>query len=317
MSIRWLALVITLPTENSTARMRIWRALKSLGCGALRDGVYVMPWLGATEQALHGQADDVIRAGGSAHVIEIKETDPRQTGSLRALFDRGADYAAVANELRALKTGIRSADPAALARASARLRRQFEDLAATDFFPGAAREQVETMLRETERAVLAITSPGEPRAVPGDIRRLEKPDYRRRVWATRKHPWIDRLASAWLIKRFIDPEAKFAWIEKPRQCPKRAIGFDFDGAPFTHVGGRVTFEVLLASFGLEDDRALTRLGMAVHYLDAGGVPVKDADGIAAVLEGARQRAGSDDKLLGEACRIFDFLYASYSEGSAS
>ena len=94
--------------------------------------------------------------------------------------------------------------------------------------------------------------------------------YRRRVWATRKAPWVDRLACAWLIKRHIDPAASFVWLETPADLPTQAVGFDFDGAPFTHVESRVTFEVFLKSFDLEGDGALRRLGDLVHYLDVGG-----------------------------------------------
>jgi hypothetical protein len=98
------------------------------------------------------------------------------------------------------------------------------------------------------------------------------------------------MASAWLIRRFIDRKAKFLWLDEAKRCPKRALGFDFDGATFTHVGGRVTFEVLAASFGLDADPALARIAAIVHFLDVGGVPVAEAPGIEAVLAGLRASA---------------------------
>jgi hypothetical protein len=151
------------------------------------------------------------------------------------------------------------------------------------------------------------------------VRRLDPRKYQNRVWATRTNPWVDRLASAWLIKRFIDREAKFVWIEHPRERPAKAIGFDFDGAHFTHAGNRVTFEVLAASFGLEDE-ALTAIGAAVHFLDVGGIPVADAKGLETVLTGVKETARNDDELLAEAARIFDLFYSAYrqslSEGKA-
>jgi hypothetical protein len=119
------------------------------------------------------------------------------------------------------------------------------------------------------------------------------------------------MASAWLIRRFIDRKAKFLWLDNPKKCPKSAIGFDFDQASFTHVGGRVTFEVLAASFGLESDPALMRIAAIVHCLDVGGVPVAEAPGIEAVLAGLRAAAANDDKLLAEASRVFDGLYKNY------
>ena len=140
----------------------------------------------------------------------------------------------------------------------------------------------------------------------------ERARFQKRIWATRAAPWVDRLACAWLIRRFIDREAKFVWIARPSECPKKAIGFDFDGAEFTHVKNRVTFEVLVASFGLDGDPALMAIGAAVHYLDVGGIPVPDAKGLETMLKGAKEKARTDDALLAEAMRVFDLLYSAYS-----
>ena len=123
---------------------------------------------------------------------------------------------------------------------------------------------------------------------------------------------MDRLASAWLVKRFIDPEARFVWLDHPRDRPKRAVGFDFDGAEFTHLDNRVTFEVLLASFGLDGDPALALIGAAVHFLDVGGIPVADAKGLETLLMGAREKARDDDALLAEAMRVLDLFYSAYA-----
>ena len=123
---------------------------------------------------------------------------------------------------------------------------------------------------------------------------------------------MDRLASAWLIKRFIDRDARFVWIERPRDRPRKAVGFDFDGAEFTHVNNRVTFEVLLASFGLDNDPALAAIGAAVHFLDVGGILVADAKGLETVLKGIKEKARNDDALLTEAMRILDLFYSAYA-----
>ncbi|TMH27141.1 MAG: chromate resistance protein, partial [Betaproteobacteria bacterium] len=112
-------------------------------------------------------------------------------------------------------------------------------------------------------------------------------------------------------------EARFVWIERARDRPRKSVGFDFDGAPFTHVGNRVTFEVLLASFGLDHDPALATLGAAVHFLDIGGVPVPDAKGLETLLRGIKEKARSDDALLAEAMRIFDHFYSAYATSSRS
>jgi hypothetical protein len=123
---------------------------------------------------------------------------------------------------------------------------------------------------------------------------------------------VDRVASAWLIRRFIDPAAQFLWLASPADCPADVLGFDFDGAAFTHVGPRVSFEVLAVSFGLDQDPGLVRMGRLVHYLDVGGVPVADAAGFASVMTGARARRGDDDDgLLGDIGTVLDCLYAAY------
>ena len=137
-----------------------------------------------------------------------------------------------------------------------------------------------------------------------------------RTWATRRRLWVDRVASAWLIRRFIDRDARFQWLAKPSDCPKRALGFDFDGATFTHVGDRVTFETLMASFGLEDDAALARLAAMVHLLDVGGEPVPEAKGFEAVMAGARERLPDDDALLAEISGVLDSLYLHFEREAA-
>jgi hypothetical protein len=309
----WFGLVISLPTRNATVRMRVWRGLKALGCGVLRDGVYLLPQTDAAHEALAQQAAEVASAGGSANLVTLSTTDQKQEQSWRQLFDRSEDYSRLMRELQAVEITVKTAPPAALARRIGVLKRNFADISAIDFFPGAAREQTQRLLEETERAIQSLLSPDEPHAVARPITQLRRADYRGRTWATRKRPWVDRLASAWLIKRFIDRAAKFLWIDSPRECPARALGFDFDGAQFTHVGSRVTFEVLLASFGLQEDRALGRVAMAVHYLDTGGIPVEDASGLNTILLGARSRSKNDDQLLAESLKIFDFVYSAYTE----
>ena len=126
-------------------------------------------------------------------------------------------------------------------------------------------------LADAEAALNARFSPNEPRPAHRKIPRRDLKDFLGRSWATRQHMWIDRVCSAWLIRRFVDPKAKFVWLERVEDKPKRAIGFDFDGAEFTHVDSKVTFEVLLTSFGLESDVGLARMGLLVHFLDVGAV----------------------------------------------
>ena len=185
-------------------------------------------------------------------------------------------------------------------------------LSEIDFFAGQAKLQAGEALSALGRSFQEAYASGEPQPSKKRLRRVDAPRYRKRLWATRKNPWVDRLASAWLIKRFIDRDARFVWIDRPRDRPARAVGFDFDGAEFTHLQNRVTFEVLLASFGLDNDPALARIGAAVHFLDVGGIPVADAKGLETLLGGAREKANNDDTLLAEAMRILDLFHSAYA-----
>jgi hypothetical protein len=310
------ALVLSLPARNSTVRMRVWRALKDTGCGVLRDGVYVLPEGAGGTKALPAIETDIRAAGGFAMTVGLR-LKTAQGPALRKLFDRGADYGALMQKVRAARKALARLGHRKAQTTVARLERAFEKLAAIDFFPGQAKRQTAQAVAELKQGLREAYTRGEPRAAKKHLRLVDKTKYQKRVWATRQHPWVDRLASAWLIKRFVDREARFAWIERPRQRPRKAVGFDFDGAQFTHVGNRVTFEVLLASFGLDHDPALAALGTAVHFLDVGGVPVADAKGLETLLRGIKKKARSDDALLAEAMRIFDHFYSAYATASRS
>ena len=307
----YAALVLSLPSKDKTARMRIWRALRGIGCGVLRDGVYLLPMGAAQASSLVDLESDVKAAGGFAMTVELHLKSLAQRDWVRTLFDRTSEYASLVTRINAAgKSVARMAQPRAEA-AATRLRSSLREISASDFYPGQAGKQAQDALADLESTVQGLFSSGEPRGAKGRIRRLDPAGYQGRVWATRKRPWVDRLASAWLIKRFVDRKARFRWIDKPGERPRGALGFDFDGAEFTHVGNRVTFEVLLASFGLDGDRALQQLAVAIHFLDVGGIPVADASGLELVLKGARDSARTDDELLLAAARIFDHVYSAY------
>jgi len=303
------ALVLSLPTRNSTLRMRIWRALKESGCGVLRDGVYLLP--DSSAGVLARMEADIRAYGGSATTLALKARTEAQLAEFRKLFDRGADYGSLVKRIEAAKAALARLGSRRAQTEVRRLDKALEKLAAIDFFAGEAKSQAQAALAALKSGYQAMYSGGEPRFSRRSLRRADAARYRKRVWATRKSPWVDRLASAWLIRRFIDRDAKFAWIARPSECPKKAVGYDFDGAEFTHVGNRVTYEVLLTSFSLETDPALAAIGAAVHFLDVGGIPVADAKALETMLKGVREKARGDDALLAEAGRVFDLLYSGY------
>ena len=308
----WLTLITSLPTENATVRQRVWRALKASGAAVLRDGVYLLPPEPKCRTTLEAIAGEVRNNNGSAWVLQLKEPD---AGNFEALFDRSNDYAALLHDAATLVARLTGKNAAATLKQTRKLQKIFATLAEIDFFGGAARQQAGAALQELEARCNGILMPDEPHASKSRIARHSLKDYQRRIWATRQRPWVDRLASAWLIQRFIDPAARFKWLQQPADCPAKALGFDFDGATFTHVGDRVTFEVLLASFELQQP-ALLRLAALVHYLDVGGVQPQEAAGLESILGGLRTQITDDDQLLARSCSVFDGLYAAFSTTSA-
>jgi hypothetical protein len=313
----WLLFVANLPGRNQTLRMRVWRSLKASGAGALRDGVYVLPISDEARALFERQSREIQEGGGTTYILELTgSAASTQEKSFRALFDRAPEYQANAEKLNKLRRELGKLEEIDARRRLAALKREAAALSAIDFFPGEPRKQLDGALADLEVALNTQFSPEEPHPAKRRIVRLDRKDFRGRTWATRERLWIDRVCSAWLIRKFIDPKAKFVWLKRPKDCPKRAIGFDFDGADFSHVDSKVTFEVLLASFGLEDDAGLTRLGALVHFLDVGGIPVPEAPGLAAIVSGARALQPNDDALLGQVSPVLDSLYRAYSTPEA-
>jgi hypothetical protein len=309
----WLLLTTSLAGRAaSTARVRLWRALKDLGVGTLRDGVALLPASPEHRAAFESLAGEVEGEGGRAWLLELPPQAPPVDAALVALFDRRADYEGLLQTLTRLGAGLPALDEAGARRALRQAGKALADIEVVDYFPGTARERARAALSALGSEVNRRFSPEEPSPGSARLRRLDPAQHRARRWATRRHLWVDRIASAWLIRRFIDPEARFLWLERPAECPADALGFDFDGAAFSHVGDRVTFEVLCASFGLEGDGGLIRLGQLVHYLDVGGMPVAEAAGLEAVLAGLREVAAADDALLAAATPVLDALYRAYS-----
>lgn len=311
-NMQWLLLIISLPTNSATARMRIWRALKSLGCGSLRDGAYLLPHSLLQQQALKALSDDTVREGGSTWLLTVQAQSEDENEAYRALFDRNGDYIELFKAFAAARKTLTKLTPQEITKVLRKLRREYEAIREIDYFPNETSTQAEAVWMDFVNAADSLLSPDEPHAVSAAIARLELSDYQGRTWATRRHLWVDRVASAWLIRRFIDQKARFLWLDAPNHCPADALGFDFDGATFTHINDRVSFEVLLVSFGLDQDRALLRLGAMVHALDVGDGIVPEADGFEAMLAGARQRAKDDDQLLDEISVVLDSLYAYFS-----
>jgi hypothetical protein len=275
----WAILIVTLPTQPNAVRLRIWRALRSLGCVALRDGAFLLPLSHAA--ALESLAAEVREHGGTASVLILSPRDSTQRDEVLAQFDRAENYARWRETATALQEDLKKLRETEARRRLRGVADALQALRRIDYYPGEAAEQAEAVLMALRQALDTRFSRGEPHTRTGvDMPRLDRAKFQGRRWATRARPWVDRLACAWLIRRFIDPKATF-----------------------------ITFEVLAASFGLDADPQLRRIAQAVHYLDIGGIPVPEAAGLETVLGGLRELHANDGKLVVAAASVFDALYA--------
>lgn len=308
----WLVLILSFPTENATARMRAWRTLKASGAAVLRDGVYILPDLPSCRATLEAVSGDINGGGGIAFLFSTSDSPGTKP---EAYFDRSDEYAALLDGLHTLHNDLSADNALESTKQIRKLRKAFAAICDIDFFPGSSRNQADTAIQELEVAVNRLLSPNEPQSTAAEIQPLSLSEYQGKVWATRRRPWVDRLASAWLIRRYIDKDAQFHWLESPANCPAHALGFDFDGAAFSHVGDKVTYEVLLASFGLQEP-SLLRIAALVHYLDVGGVQPPESIGVESVLAGLRDTIQDDDQLLMMASSVFDGLLVTYSKSQS-
>ena len=307
---RWLALIASLPTEDPAARMRVLRTLESLGAAVVREGAYLLPDTPAARQGLEALSEYIAKGAGQGLVLQVSPLTDAQQHGFRTLFDRSARYNELIKVVESLKVGFGISDPSAIAHVLHRQRREFDAIGALDFFPNDARARAEKALAEADAEVRKMMFPTQAQ---GGVKADES--FHRRLWVSRRPPWADRLACAWLIRRFVDPEGSVTWLEKTQQCPADAVAFAYDGARFGNSATQVTFEAMLQQFGLADNAALAKIGSIVHFLEVNDSPVPEAAGVKTLLHGAQRRATSDEELLVEAEKTFDLLYDAYFDAA--
>ncbi|MDH5256815.1 MAG: chromate resistance protein [Gammaproteobacteria bacterium] len=312
MTNQWINLVVSLPGKNQALRMRVWRKIKTLGAGILRDGAYLLPNIANHFNNLEQLASEVILNEGVAHLIQFNSIDDEQESLFKSLFDRSEEYSILLQSLEELKKLLHSLTENDARKQLNALIREFDCLGNIDFFPSEGRKNVERAIKEIESVILSRFSPDEPTAVNATIAVKDINQYQNQHWITRQHMWIDRVASAWLIKTFIDKNPSFHWVDNPQKYLDMGIGFDFDGAEFSHVGEKITFEVMIHNFELQNEPGLMRLAELIHYLDVGGIPIPEAKGLEILLIGAREKCTDDAQLLNEMSMIFEFFIAGFT-----
>lgn len=304
----WLLSITQIPGEDPAIRMRLLRTLEALGAAVIREGVYILPDTPDNGKALEKLSEYVVRNAGSAHVVRASSTSAAQAEAFRRLFDRSGRYKELVKVVESLRVSYGISDPGAISRVLHKQRREFDAISALDFYPNEAREKARAALASAEADIrkLLFPTPSQP-ALPAGERLLG------RDWATRRPLWADRLACAWLIRRFVDPEASIHWLDKAQPTPPNAIGFAFEGAHFGNSETRVTFEEMLHRLDLTRNGALAKIGGIVHFLEVQGTPVPEAAGVQTLLQGAVRRSTNDNELLLEAEKTFDLIYEAYFE----
>lgn len=303
-------LVSSPPSQSTAARMRIWRSLKSNGAATLRDGVYLLPAIHA--EKFDTVIDDHFNENGHAYIFHAEAPAHLDLGQL---FDRSGEYEELRTEISQIQSKLEESKKKEYLKQIRKLRKSINSLVEIDFFPNIQQSKTLNELTRLEHAIARLGEDDEPNNFEQQIKVLFKQDFQNKIWATRKRPWVDRLASAWIIQKFVDPQAEFIWLEHPDDCPKDALGFDFDHAKFTHINNLVTYEVLMHSFKLQNP-ALNKIAEIVHFLDVGGNEPAEALGIEKILQGLRSTITNDDQLLQLSNHIFDGLYADFQRNLA-
>jgi hypothetical protein len=310
----WLLLIHQIPPKPAYLRVKVWRRLQRLGAVPLKNAVYLLPRSESAQEDFQWVRQEIVEGGGEAFVCEARFVEGLSDPQIEALFQdaREADLAEIAREAERLAEGLsdRIGDEDGRAQAEAevlRLQRRFDEVSAIDFFGAPGREALEALLsgledRVQRRSLLRASGARAP--LPGV-------EFRGRVWVTRRSIHVDRIASAWLIRRFIDLEAEFRFVAATGYLPGPGeLRFDMFEAEFTHEGDRCTFEVLLERFALVDP-ALQALAQIVHDIDLkdGKFGLPETPGMDHLIAGIAMAHKDDAVRLERGEAVFADLYS--------
>lgn len=295
----WLLLVFSLPAKRASQRVEVWRKLQRYGTLPLRSSGHVLPNSPANQEKLEWLAATIRSYRGQASLVQVHAFDDLPDARLRQLFLEASShhYERLLRELKKLVSLPHSQRPA---RQLSRLRRRFQEIVATDFFADPLRARVEAILARADEA---------ERASPK--RKAKAAEYRNRVWITRPRPGIDRVSSAWLIVRFIDPKARFVFADDP-ETHLAAVSFDmFSAQGFGHREQDCTFETLCKEFAIRDGR-VRRIAQIIHDADLGDEKFGRVEGVGLdqVLNGWARQEVPDEELLRLGMELIEGLYNS-------
>lgn len=307
---RWLILVHQLPPRPSNLRVRVWRRLQEVGAVVLRNSLYVLPSTDEAREDFNWVREEIVSSGGEVSVFEAASVDGYTDAELVQQFRaaRNADYQMLAADIRAHsgpKSGRRRAR-SAVERDLRRFRERLGAIRARDHFAAPARV-------EAQRALLEIDHTDNQRGRTESHARLARRDFKGRIWITRPRPGIDRMASAWLIKRFIAPDARFSFTSPHTVLRNGHVPFDMPDVELGHHGPHCTFETLVQRFGIGDP-AVTSISHVVHDLDLKEARFAMPEGAAVnrIVHGLRDAHADDHQLLERGMDMIEALYRSFA-----
>ncbi|TAN39733.1 MAG: hypothetical protein EPN25_10555 [Nitrospirae bacterium] len=320
----WLLFFYRVPSKPVSSRMRVWRKLTKAGAVQLKGSVYLLPFSEDHHEFLQWLVSEIAAMKGDSGFARVDRIETMQDRELIALFDaqRVEAYRPVkkaAADLESRLTGIRKGSRAGnisgMGEQISRLSREFEEISRVDFFSTVEGESLKQQLSQVRARIKELSANQGGGLKPAAIITKEIGDYQGRIWVTRERPYVDRMASAWLIRRFIDSKASFRFTKRdgPQVIEKGRVTFDLQAAEFTHAGDLCTFEAMVKAFRLKD-RTLNKICEIVHELDMkdGRYTVPEAKGVEEILSGLRKSVKDDTELLEKGMAVFEMLYAAKS-----
>jgi hypothetical protein len=296
----WLLLTFTLPTKRASQRVEIWRKLQRYGTVPLGNSGYLLPSDASNQERFQWLATAIRKYGGDASVVSVESIDNLSTPKLKSQFceARNREYQDLIRQIQTIPATSERKGEARLSR----FRNRFQEIVDVDFFDSPLQERVRALLEEASSL----------RSAKAVVRAKINPrDYKNRMWVTRPRPGVDRCASAWLIRQFIDRKAQFTFAPEG-QVPVRAVPFDmFHEAGFGHRGGDCTFETLEKVFRIRDSRVMV-IGQMIHDADLldDRFGRKEGYGVDEILKGWAQQGVADEKLLERGMELIEGLYHS-------
>lgn len=319
---RWLLFVHQLPSTPSNLRVRTWRRLQQLGALPIKQAVYALPDTPTAREDFEWLKTEIKAAGGDASVFASDNVDAWSDDALVEEFRRARQeaYATLAREIELVlgRLGATRRPRGTRAPAVRRLvevfRARLSAIEHVDFFGSAGRDRVTTVLQQLEEKA----SDSRPAERPRPAGSADAQNYANRLWVTRPRPGVDRMASAWLIKRFVAPQARFAFVADRESAPHDAVPFDMFGVEFSHQGEGCTFETLCAVFAIQEP-AVARIAAIVHDLDLkdGRFAAQEAPTVGTVIEGMQLSILDDEVLLEQGMALFESLYRAFEQSARS